>query len=46
MTPEDAAEERVEEDVDEEAAFLLDDELDGTRPSSWSDVLSRVDLRD
>lgn len=48
MTPEDAAEERVEEDVEEEEAVFLLDELDGARSaaSKEADSLSRVDLRD
>ena len=50
MTPDDAAEERVEDDVeeDEEAAFFRLDELDETRSavSVEADALRRVDLRD
>lgn len=48
MTPEDAAEERVDDDVEEaaeEPVFLLD-EADEARASAESDVLTRVVLRD
>lgn len=49
MTPDDAAEDRVEEEVEEEeAAVFLLEEVDGTRSatSDEADELSRVDLRD
>lgn len=46
MTPEDAAEERVEEDAEEEEVAFRLDELDAARASASSDKLSRVDLRD
>lgn len=46
MTPDDAAEERVEEDVEEEPEACFRLEVAGSAKSKEESALSRVDLRD
>lgn len=47
MTPEDAAEDRVDEDVEDGAALRRDEAVEtGSASSTAADALSLVDLRD